>query len=84
MYVERGSEHKNSKGFEEGNWGVEGDLDWRKEIIAYLEQRVRYYRKLMVVERVNEILEHQPILSEGAAVRVVREDRDSYWCFEFS
>ena len=84
MYVERGSEHKNSEGFEEGNWGVEVDLDWRKEIIAYLEQRVRYYRKLVVVERVNEILERQPILSEGAAVRVVREDRDSYWCFEFS
>ena len=78
MYVERGSEHKNSEGFEEGNWGVEVDLDWRKEIIAYLEQRVRYYRKLMVVERVNEILERQPILSDGAAVRVVREDRDSY------
>jgi len=32
----------------------------------------------MVVERVNEILERQPILSDGAAVRVVREDRDSY------
>ncbi len=57
---------------------LKGVVDWRKEIIGFLEQRVRYYQKLMVIEQVNEILERHPILPKGAAVRVVREDRDSY------
>ena len=53
-------------------------VDWRKEIITFLEQRVKYYRKLVVLKQVSEILERHPTLPKGAAVHVVREDRDSH------
>mgnify|MGYP000386112767 CR=1 FL=1 len=52
-------------------------VDWKKEIIEFLEERVKYYRRLMVLRRVSQSIERHPELPEGFASRSVREDRDS-------
>ena len=57
---------------------LKGVVNWREEIVGFLERRVRYYRRLMLVKQVHEILEHHPTLPEGSAARAVREDRDSH------
>ena len=56
---------------------LRGIVDWRREIIELLEQRVRYYRRLQALREIEEILERHPVLPRGSAARSVREDRDS-------
>jgi len=56
-----------------------GDLvNWKEEIIKYLEERVVYYEKLKFLRKVHEIIENHPTLPRGSVVRALREDRDSH------
>ncbi|WP_167827812.1 CopG family transcriptional regulator [Pyrolobus fumarii] len=52
-------------------------VDWRREIIAFLEERVRYYERLVALREAEELLRGHPVLPRGMVVRMVREDRDS-------
>lgn len=52
-------------------------VDWRSEVIAFIEERVRTYRRLKALKRVDEVLEKLPETPRGLASRLVREDRDS-------
>ena len=56
---------------------LKGVVDWREEIVSFLEERVRYYKRVIVLERVRRILERHPELPEGSAEAAVRGDRDS-------
>jgi hypothetical protein len=53
-------------------------VDWKKEIVAFIEERVRMYKRQKVLREVVEILKGLPETPKGTAVRLVREDRDSY------
>ena len=53
-------------------------VDWRKEIMAFIEERVRMYKRQKALREVVEILKGLPETPKGTAVRLVREDRDSY------
>ena len=52
-------------------------VDWRSEVVAFIEERVRAYRRLKALQRVDEALEKLPETPKGLASRLVREDRDS-------
>jgi hypothetical protein len=52
-------------------------VDWRSEVIAFIEERVRTYRRLKALRKVDEVLEKLPETPRGLASRLVREDRDS-------
>ena len=52
-------------------------VDWRREIIEFLSERVKYYRRLRALQHVEQILQKHPELPRGTAARLVREDRDS-------
>ena len=56
---------------------LEDVFDWRREIIEFLEERVRYYKRLKVLEELDERLAVHPVLPRGSAVEAVRSDRDS-------
>ena len=56
---------------------LEGIVNWKEEITRFLEERVRYYRRLLALKRVHEILTRHPLLPRGSATESVREDRDS-------
>lgn len=51
-------------------------VDWRREILGFLEERVRYYRRLRALREAEEVLSRHPVLPRGAGWRSVREDRD--------
>jgi hypothetical protein len=51
-------------------------VDWKKEIISFIEQRIRYYKKYLVLKEIEKELEKHPLLPKGSRVRSVREDRD--------
>jgi hypothetical protein len=53
-------------------------VDWRKEIVTFIEERVRMYKRQKALREVVEILKGLPETPKGTAVRLVREDRDSY------
>jgi hypothetical protein len=53
-------------------------VDWRKEIVAFIEERVRMYKRQKALREVVEILKGLPETPKGIAARLVREDRDSY------
>jgi hypothetical protein len=52
-------------------------VDWRSELVAFIEERVRTYRRLKALRRIDEVLEKLPETPKGLASRLVREDRDS-------
>lgn len=49
----------------------------KEEIVDFLKRRVKYYRRVMPVKKIHGILMRHPTLTEGSAVQIVREDRDS-------
>ena len=51
-------------------------VDWKSEIVSFLEKRVRYYRKLRAMKEIEEALSRHPVLPRGTGWRSVREDRD--------
>lgn len=53
-------------------------IDIKKEVIEFLNKRVREYRRLRTLKEVHEALERHPILLRGTAAKSVREDRDSH------
>jgi hypothetical protein len=53
-------------------------VDWRKEIVAFIEERVKMYKRQKALREVVEILKGLPESPKGIAARLVREDRDSY------
>ena len=52
-------------------------VDWRSEVAAFIEERVRAYKRLKALQRVDEVLEKLPETPKGLASRLVREDRGS-------
>jgi hypothetical protein len=54
------------------------DVDWRSEIVAFIEERVRMYKRMKALQEINRMLEELPETPRGMAGRIVREDRDSH------
>jgi len=54
------------------------DVDWRNEIMAFIEERVRMYKRMKALQEINRMLEELPETPRGLAERVVREDRDRH------
>jgi len=48
-----------------------------KEIINFLEERVKMYKKIKVLNEIHRILENHPFVPENYGSGSVREDRDS-------
>jgi hypothetical protein len=53
-------------------------VDWRSEIVAFIEERVRMYKRMKALQEINRMLEELPETPRGMAGRIVREDRDSH------
>jgi len=53
-------------------------VDWKTEIISFIEMKVKYYKKLKALDEVNKILDKLPKAPRGTAARLVRMDRDSH------
>jgi len=53
-------------------------VDWRKEVIAFIEERIEMYRRQKVLQEIVEVLKQLPETPRGTVARLVREDRDSY------
>jgi hypothetical protein len=53
-------------------------VDWRREIVAFIEERIKMYERQRALREVIEILEGLPETPSGIGARLVREDRDSY------
>lgn len=51
--------------------------DWRSEIIAFIEEKVKAYKRLRALQEMDKILEELPETPRGLAAKLVREDRDS-------
>lgn len=51
-------------------------VDWREEIARFIEERIKYYKRRLVLEEIRRELEKHPILPRGSAAGSVREDRD--------
>ena len=53
-------------------------VDWRSEIVAFIEERVRMYKRMKALQEINRMLEELPETPRGMAWRIVREDRDRH------
>ncbi|ADI32031.1 hypothetical protein [Staphylothermus hellenicus] len=53
-------------------------VDWPSEIRAFLEERVRRYKRIKVLREVDQILEQLPETPRGLADKLMREDRERY------
>ena len=53
-------------------------IDWRNEIIAFIEERVRMYKRMKALQEITRMLEELPETPRGTAGRIVREDRDCH------
>ncbi len=53
-------------------------IDWRSEIIAFIEERVRMYKRMKALQEITRMLEELPETPRGSAGRIVREDRDCH------
>jgi cell fate (sporulation/competence/biofilm development) regulator YlbF (YheA/YmcA/DUF963 family) len=53
-------------------------VDWRSEIIAFIEERVRMYKRMKALQEITRMLEELPETPRGSAGRIVREDRDHH------
>jgi hypothetical protein len=53
-------------------------VDWASEIRSFLEERVRYYKRLKALREANEIIERLPETPKGLASKLVREDRERH------
>jgi len=53
-------------------------VDWPSEIRAFIEERVRMYRRIKALNEIDRILEELPETSRGLAARLVREDRERH------
>jgi hypothetical protein len=51
--------------------------DWRNEIIAFIEEKVKAYKRLRALQEMDKILKELPETPRGLAAKLVREDRDS-------
>jgi hypothetical protein len=54
------------------------DVDWRNEIIAFIEERVRMYKRMKALQEITRMLEELPETPRGMAGKIVREDRDRH------
>ncbi len=53
-------------------------IDWRREIISFIKQRIEEYRRAKILEEINRELARLPPSPKGLAAKLVREDRDSH------
>jgi cell fate (sporulation/competence/biofilm development) regulator YlbF (YheA/YmcA/DUF963 family) len=53
-------------------------VDWRSEIVAFIEERVRMYKRMKALQEITRMLEELPETPRGTAGRIVREDRDRH------
>ncbi|MCS7139620.1 MAG: CopG family transcriptional regulator [Candidatus Nezhaarchaeota archaeon] len=54
------------------------DVDWRGEIISFLNSRIEYYRRLKALAEARKVIEKLPEAPRGTTFSYVREDRDSH------
>ena len=52
-------------------------MDWRSEIVRFLEERVEYYERLKAIREIEEMMKNHPELPRGFAAGSVREDSGS-------
>ncbi len=52
-------------------------VDWKAEIIKFIEEKVKYYEKMRILQEVEQVLSKHRGLRRGTAAGLVREDRDS-------
>lgn len=57
---------------------LRGEINWAEEIRAYIEKRIRAYRKQKALEEISKEFEKLPESPKGLGARLVREDRDSH------
>lgn len=57
---------------------LKGLIDVKSEVIRFLEERVKMYKRLKVLRKIHEALEAHPSVPPGLAAKLVREDRDSH------
>jgi hypothetical protein len=53
-------------------------VDWRREIVAFIEERIKTYKRQRALREIIEILKELPETPSGTGARLMREDRDSY------
>jgi len=56
---------------------LKGLVGWRSEVAAFIEERVRAYKRLKALQMVGEALEKLLEAPKGLASRLAREDRGS-------
>ena len=53
-------------------------IDWSKEIRAFIEEKIRIYKRIKVLNEIDRLLEELPSTPKGLATKLVREDRERY------
>jgi len=53
-------------------------VDWPKEIRAFIEKKIRVYKRIKVLNEIDRLLEELPPTPKGLATKLVREDRERY------
>jgi len=57
---------------------LRGVVDWRSEVVSFLEGRVKYYERVLALRKINELISKHPEVPKGFATESVRGDRDSH------
>ncbi len=52
-------------------------INWSEEIRKFIEAKVKEYKKVKALEKIDEMLAELPKAKKGTARYYVREDRDS-------
>ena len=53
-------------------------IDWSKEIRAFIEEKIRIYKRIKVLNEIDRLLEELPSTPKGLTTKLVREDRERY------
>lgn len=55
-----------------------GKIDWNNELREFIEKKIDEERKKDLLDQLESIISELPVAPQGAAVKLVREDRDSH------
>ena len=53
-------------------------IDWSKEIRAFIEEKIRIYKRIKVLNEIDRLLEELPSTPKGLTTKLVMEDRERY------
>ena len=57
---------------------LKSEVNWSEEIREFIKEKIREYRKKMVLEEVVAYIQNLPEAPRGTAEKLVREGRDSH------